>query len=683
MTTEPTEGERNAEVVPIRARPAEPAELDQGGTSPAVYADVTAPGERRPILPVWLASAAAAKEHARRAGGYGWHAARFHALRAPVYLMLTAWWAGAGAVRVAVRYFRWLLWPVPIEVYTDAIADSHRAWHRTNDVHQKMTKQRAVISLCVLAFVVLVYVALRHRVPGWVWLVPAAAAVWALAWHGRDGRKIVQPARVPSAYEALTETVISRAMGGLGIAGINAWLKEHGTVAIPEPIRQDGPGYRAVIDLPFGVTATQVIERRGQLASGLRRPLGAVWPEPDPGEHEGRLHLYVGREDISKAKAPPWPLLRAGSVDVFKPFPWAVSPQGRKVNAAMVFHNWLIGSIPRQGKTAAVRVLACGIALDPLAELWIHENKGTGDLDDLAQVSHRFVSGIDDDSIAYAAESLALLRREAERRAPRIKALDPRLCPEKKVTREIAGRRSLKLWPLAAIFDEVQNVFSHPAYGKQAAADAEWLIKIAPAMGIFLILATQRPDADSLPKGISANVDTRFCLKVMTHVENDMILGGSAHKAGVRATMFRQGVDLGVGYYIGEEPPQVCRSYYLDTNAAKVAVARARAARERAGTITGYAAGQDTSGPARDVLADALACFADEGGLWWAELAGRLAQRWPDRYQGLTADAISAQLRDAKVPTVTVSMGGQKAKGARKTDIEAAAAAAVTPRSAG
>jgi DNA segregation ATPase FtsK/SpoIIIE, S-DNA-T family len=211
-------------------------------------------------------------------------------------------------------------------------------------------------------------------------------------------------------------------MGGLGIAGINAWLKEHGTVSIPEPIRQDGPGYRAVIDLPFGVTATQVIERRDQLASGLRRPLGAVWPEPEASEHAGRLVLWVGREDVSKAKAPPWPLLKGGQVDVFRPFPWAVSPQGRKVDAHMAYHNWLIGSVPRQGKTGAVRVLACAVALDPLAEMWVHELKGTGDLDARADVSHRFVSGIDDDSIAYAAESLELDHHRARRRAGHVRA---------------------------------------------------------------------------------------------------------------------------------------------------------------------------------------------------------------------------------------------------------------------
>ena len=97
------------------------------------------------------------------------------------------------------------------------------------------------------------------------------------------------------------------------------------------PVRQDGPGWRAEINLPFGVTATQIIERREEFASGLRRPLGAVWPEPVTDEHAGRLEVWVGREDVSKAKAPAWPLLKAGAVDIFQPFPFAVDVRGRVV----------------------------------------------------------------------------------------------------------------------------------------------------------------------------------------------------------------------------------------------------------------------------------------------------------------------------------------------------------------
>lgn len=88
-----------------------------------------------------------------------------------------------------------------------------------------------------------------------------------------------------------------------------------------------------------------------------------------------------------------------------------------------------------------MRVLACGAALDPLRELWVHELKGFGDLDPLERVSHRFASGVDDESIGYAAESLRLLRRELEQRTERLKELPRDLCPDKRVTRQIAARR--------------------------------------------------------------------------------------------------------------------------------------------------------------------------------------------------------------------------------------------------
>ena len=45
--------------------------------------------------------------------------------------------------------------------------------------------------------------------------------------------------------------------------------------------------------------------------------------------------------------------------------------RGRTVKAPLVYGNWLIGAIPRQSKTAAVRALACAIALDPLVEMWV------------------------------------------------------------------------------------------------------------------------------------------------------------------------------------------------------------------------------------------------------------------------------------------------------------------------
>jgi S-DNA-T family DNA segregation ATPase FtsK/SpoIIIE len=667
--------QQDSNVVPLHATQA-PDEKTLAGGKPPVYADVTAPGDRKPILPAWAASRDAAKHHARRAGGHAWHSARYHGLRSPVYLAVMLFWAIAGIGLLTVRWLRWWLFPVPLEVWGDSVAEGHRAWHRTHAVHQRTSATRALISATVLLVLAIGYTALRLAggLPGWAWVLLGLPLLPLLARAGRRGKRIVAPARVPQQYEALTQDVVTRALGSLGLAGINQWLREGREIAWTSPVRQDGPGWRVEADLPYGTTAAMVLDRREQLASGLRRPLGAVWPEGDTSEHPGRLELWVGQQDVAKRKPAAWPLLKAGAADVFGPVPFATDMRGRSVKAPLIYHNWLIGSMPRNGKTAAVRVLTCAAALDPVAEQWIHELKGTGDLDALQGVSHRFVSGIDDESIGYAAESLRLLRAEIGKRSPRVKALPPEVCPEKRVTRQIAQRRSLRLWPIVCTIDECQNLFGHPKYGKQAGADAEFIIKIGPAMGIVLILATQRPDRDSLPTGVSGNVSLRFCLYVAGQVENDMILGTSSYKNGVRATLFRPEIDAGLGYLKGATPaPKVVRSYFLDVPASRTVVARARAARERAGTLTGVAVGEDAAEAAREPLSDALAVFEGDPALHWTALAARLAQRWPDRWAGLTADAISAQLRDCGVPSVTVTMGGQRARGCRKDAIEQAA----------
>jgi len=530
-----------------------------------------------------------------------------------------------------------------------------------------------MVGLCAVLLAVAV-VLLVHFTPAWARILLGLVAVVALARAGRPaGKPIVAPAVLPAAVQPPSQDVITRALGSLGIAGIDRWLREERPLVFPAPVREDGPGWRAEIDLPFGVTAEMVIERREQLSSGLHRPLGAVWPEPVTHEHAGRLELWVGRADVAKSRQAPWPLLRGGGADVFGRVPFGTDVRGRTVTVPLAYHNWLIGAIPRQGKTASVRVLACAAALDPLCELWIAELKGSGDLDPLERTAHRFASGVDDESIGYAAESLRLLRREIEKRTERLKALPRELCPDKRVTREIAAKRSLKLWPIMCVIDEAQNLFAHPVHGKAAADDAQFVIKIGPAFGVMLVIATQRPDKASLPTGISANVSQRFALKLMDQVSNDMVLGTGAYKAGIRATQLRPEIDAGIGYQVGAGPsPQVIRSYYLNMDATERVATRARSLREAAGTLTGVAAGDEDQAP-RDVLGDLAAVLGGDSGLQWAEAAARLASRFPDRWADASAEAVSAEARALGVPSVNVRSGGQTAKGCRASDLASAA----------
>ena len=675
MTSEPINGSEDGQVVPLRAADAGTEARLSESPGPA-YVDLTeGKPQRKPVIPEHWRTWERAREHVRLAAARHGHAAAYHGVRSPAYLALTVWWALAGAVRTCARLLAW--WHVPHlsmlehQAAADGLLSDHLRIHKAG---REVRTARGMILAAGAVGLAAVVAALSYA-PPWVWVVVGLAGLPLLARAGRPAHKpIVQPAVLPAAVQAPTQDVITRALGSLGIPGIDRWLRDGRELVFPSPVREDGPGWRAEVDLPFGVTATQVIERREQLASGLRRPLGAVWPEPVTHEHAGRLELWVGRADVAKARQAPWPLARGGQADVFAPVPFGTDPRGRVVKSPLIYHNWLIGSIPRQGKTATVRVLACAVALDPICEAWIHELKGSGDLDPLERVCHRYVSGVDDPSIGYAAESLRLLRAEVMARADRLKALPRDLCPDKRVTRQIAARRSLRLWPVGCVIDEAQNLFAHPAHGKPAAVDAEFVIKIGPAFGVFLVIATQRPDKASLPTGVSGNVSQRFCLKVMGQVETDMVLGTSAYKNGLRPTTLRPEIDAGIGYQVGAGPaPQVVRSFYLDMPATERVAVRARALREAAGTLTGHAA--ELAGEPRDVLADVLAVFGSDAGLQWDEAAARLASRFPGRWDGATGEAVSAECRGRGVASVNVKSAGQVAKGCRLADVRAAAGA--------
>ena len=677
MTSEPADP-GGGRIVPLRAVDAQTeVRLGEDNTEAPSYVDLTSGGpQRRPIIPEHWRTWDNARRHIALAAARHGHRAAYHGVRSPAYFVKALGFAIWGVIVTARRLITW--WHIPgttrleWQAAADGLLNDHLRLHRQG--RETRRARGTILALCLTALAAAAAAMAAYASP-WAWALLAAGLFVAFALAGRPaGKTITTRAELPAQVHPPTQDVIIRALGSIGIAEINKAIKDLAFPPLPARVREDGPGWRAEIDLPYGVTASMVIDRREQLASGLRRPLGAVWPEPASHEHAGRLELWVGRADISKAKPPPWPLLRSGQFDVFGELPFGVDVRGRTVRAPLIYHNWLIGSIPRQGKTSAVRVLNCGTALDPLVEKWVHELKGSGDLDPMECISHRFVSGIDDASIAYAAESLKLLKAEIARRTERLRALPRELCPDKRVTREIAKKRSLKLWPIECTIDECQNLFGHDKYGKQAGEDATWIIKIGPAFGVYLILATQRPDSRSLPMGVSSNVSQRFCLKVMDQIANDMVLGTSAYKNGIRATTFRAEIDAGLGYQVGAAAhPLVVRTFYLNLPDTERVSKRARALREAAGTLSGVALGEDDAGPRRDVLADVLEAFGGDNGLQWQALAERLAGRFPDRWAEATGDGVSAELRARGVPSINVKADGQVARGCRRSDVENAA----------
>ena len=616
------------------------------------------PIDRRPIVAPWLANRADRRAAARWAAAHLGHRVAFHSVRAPIYGARLAGQSPRGLARAVAAVARWLsdaeARPLRRDMVSGGDVSGYLALVRQRN---ERIKTRLMVAGTGLGTGAGGGVAVWELAPHGVAYAGMAAVVAALGWAGRRAdRPIVDQAVVLSGpAPKLTPDVIVRALGSLGIAEINRALsKGGGGITFAGPITRDGAGWRADVDLPFGVTAVDIIGRRDRVASGLRRPVGCVWPEPSDDAHAGRLVLWVGDQDMGKARPTPWPLARTGRADFFAPVPFGVDPRGRSVAVPLFENNVLIGALPGGGKTATVRVLILAAALDPTCELRVFNLKNN-DLDAAERVAHEYGAGLGDDVAEAALGMLRDLRADLVRRAGVLSGLPRSAAPDGKVTRELANRRGLGLHPIVAVIDECQNLFLHPEFGKEAAEHCEYIIKLGRALGVVLILATQRPDKDSLPKGISANVSIRFCLRVTGQVENDMILGTSAYQNGIRATTLRPS-DRGIGYLVGAyDEPRVVRSAYIDRDQADKIALRARAVREAAGLLTGYAAGETVereTGPDRSILTDLVQVWpVDRDRVHSDVLVHALADAWPDRYGEWTPATLAAAVRPHQITT--------------------------------
>ncbi|MFF4736331.1 cell division protein FtsK [Streptomyces sp. NPDC001262] len=645
----PHPGEGNEEAAEQAAQPAPAPAADDEAADPVVMVDTPAPagpglmdrlrsGTRREVIPAWARSKSEFKNAAAWLGGYAWHTTAFHAVRLPWYGVRLAFQAPVGAAKFVGSAMRWVV-DAEGEPLRQAAARRENAeeYLKLSRLRDGRVRMRGILMAAALLIGPVLAVVLFVLAPAWLTVLSVAVLTAGLGFLGAPGDKpVISRAVVTTEVERLTSGIVERALGALGIAEINKALAKGGEgIKFPAPITRDGPGWRADVDLPYGVTVPDILDRREKLASGLRRPLGCVWPEPVADEHAGRMMLWVGDKALNKVPPPAWPLAKSGTASLFKPLPFGTDQRGRNVDITLMYDNVLIGAMPGMGKTFSLRTPLLAAALDPLAELLIWELKGTGDLDPLKQVAADYGSGPDDETCAAALESIRYVYKDLERRAKVISSLPKDKCPENKATPQLAAVRSLGLHPLVLAIDECQELFSHEKYGKEAGSLCTAIIKRGRALGVILLLATQRPDKESLPPAISANVGTRFCLRVMGQIENDMILGTSMYKNGIRATSFTKS-DKGIGYLVGAaDDPQIVRGYYIDNPAADVICTRARTAREDAGILTGLAAGHE---PERrttvdTLLDDVLAVVpATEAKPWNDVTVDRLAELRPELY---------------------------------------------------
>ncbi|MCW2919145.1 MAG: cell division protein FtsK/SpoIIIE [Actinomycetia bacterium] len=685
---EPDEREGLEPVSLVKATGAEVAVPDNEEIEPLDDEDVLEgevvrwrqPLPARRVLPVWVMDPYERREAAKWATAYAKHNALYYGVRTPLYALRLGLYGPRGGYRVTRL---WAGWVFDVEgrplrlgsVQRGDVGDYVDLTHIRND----RVKLRLMVSGGAAGAAVVAAATATVFVP----VIPWALLVVLLTVLGYFGRPLdrvfIERAVITSdVAPKLTPSMVVRALGALGIAEINKAIKDadgDGITFAGDPVR-DGPGWRADVDLPFGVIARDIIAKKDRLASGLRRPISCVWPEADPDEHAGRLVLWVGDKPLRKLQMPMWPLLRDGKADIFRPLPFGVDQRGRPFNLTLIFENLLVGAMPRQGKTFSVRVLLLAAALDPIVQLRVHELKGTGDLAPLRKVAHVYASGIIDPAVESALQSLRDIDRELARRTELIKQIAakyPLLCPENKVTRAIVEDSRWDLDPILQVIDEAQNLFSHPEFGEEAAGLAERIIKIGPALGIMLILATQKPNSKSLPTGVRSQMSLRMALRVADQDTNDMILGTGKYKTGISAMQFSR-KDLGIGLLLGEtDEPQIVRTFYIDNPAADRITDRALQLRQEAGTLTGVAAGELAAIEPAEGLPEHLAAVwpAGESAVWLDVLLPRIAEDHPELYGEWTTVDLGHACRSARIDRRDVGRGSKKnQKTARGIDLK-------------
>jgi S-DNA-T family DNA segregation ATPase FtsK/SpoIIIE len=668
-------------------------------TSATVEGDDPAP---RPVIPAVLRSRVTFEAAARRTLAQWRHICAYHAVRSPLYGLRIGVYAVAGAVRLASRQIRWW-WVAEQHQLRQAAAATGNAelWLKLHRESRHVRVWRGLVlafELVTLAAGVPVawaaagshgsggdggrgahLAALPLPLPYGRLLLAAlglVAVVW-LAHAGRPaGKKLVTGAVATSRYRTITADVILRAYYAAKLGDPD---KPGQQIQFGSTMAADGDGSRVVIDLPYGKGLDDAVKARPAIASGLDVSLSQVFITRDPTSHRRHV-LWVANRDPLAIPAGRTPLLACKPTDIWEPAPFGLNERGGKVTVSMMWNSILVGAQPRQGKTFSARALALYAALDPYVRLSVFDGKGSPDWRKFALVAHDCAFGMaisrDGDPLETFSEFLRAIKADVQDRYQRLSELPAEVCPEGKLTRDIARDPRYNMPVRLVVLDEFQEYFDtpDPDLNKEIGQLLVFLVKVAPAAGVIVLDATQRPSGvgsgqvAQMFTSFRDNHQIRFSLRTGSWQVSDLVLGSGAYSEGFDSSTLLP-TYKGVGILRGatDATPTV-RTYLADQEDAEKILTTARDLRERSGTLSGYAAGQQTVRQVRDVLADARSVLqAGESFISWQDLAARLAEHLPTSYGQLTADAISAQIRAFDIPSVNGKRDGRVLKGV-KTD---------------
>lgn len=715
MTIEPTEPDRGIPA-PVgwstvkdrfEAEPGEPEkkaldtsfevdldELAGADSSPRVLHPVPVdqpeekPGDRRPIIPAYLTSVEGIKNTARREFERATYNAGYYAIRSPWVLLVTLFWAIVGLLKLAGAQLRWWWQPDAVRLEQEAANEGVNMAPVWSKVRKEAGAKRLfrfwVLFAELLSLLAVSGVLARAGVL--VQLAALALLAPLLTYYARRGKgPLIRGATVKPKFRKLRSDIVLRAYYA---AGLGHPEKEGQQVEFDGVMSRDkfNVGSQVDVSLPFGKTFEDAMERRGRIASGLDVTLAQVQLKRSPKSQRSH-RLWVADEDPLAISPGKTPLLKLNLTDVWQPAPLGLDLQSQKVSVPLMWQSILVGAMPRQGKTFTARQLAGFVALDPYVRLSVFDFKGSPDWTEFAKVAWSFGFGLlpdeNGDPIENLKKTLYQAQHEVQVRNRKLRELPPEICPEGKLTREIARDLRYKMPVWVIVLDEFQDGFDSgdEENDEEISALLCDLIRKGPSVGIIFIDATQRPVDIGSNRKVKSRFNTfrnlhqtRFALRTGSWQDSERILGDGTFSQGLDASTLPvgDGTDGGPDYrgngilHGTAMPSGVVRTYRCDGIDTKKIIAAAVAHRRAAGTLDGMAAGSDTvDGVVVDPVTDALSVILpDETGVQWEELAERLADAMPSRYTKIDGRATSARLTRLGVASKNVRKPGAVGKDA-------------------
>jgi S-DNA-T family DNA segregation ATPase FtsK/SpoIIIE len=473
-------------------------------------------------------------------------------------------------------------------------------------------------------------------------------AITAGAW--KEGRRCKTPGWLATTADAdvdvtIDETSIANALKALRIPQINEYLKQGFPIQFITTARRDGRGTSFAIRLPHGVTADMIAQpqRRAQFAGSLYRATKEVWLKT--GSEASILEGWAADKGALAEGAGPYPLLDKGTVDVFKGVPFGKTLRGDPILAPVIGRNTIVGGMPGQGKSSAARVIMVGFALDPTAELRIWVPDSNFDFDAFQPRCSRYVMGAEPEKIAEILAHLQELHAEVQTRGD---LLVKYRIPE--VTREWASK-DVGLHPLVCLLEEAHVAFQDPNYGQDICQLVIDIVRLGRKRAIHMIVSTQAPTKDSIPRDVTRNCSNGIAFSVGDHVANDALLGQGAYRGGHRATELIPGTDIGTALVKGfsGQRSEMVQAYFLSVENKRDQVTpiikRALDAMDRRGVRLVPAEAPTAIGTVRDLLED-LDAVLDNEPVRAADvpaLLSRLAPEWVP-YRRMTGKTLRVEL---------------------------------------